>query len=638
MPRVQVAPEAQRLSFSSSSGGFEATRESSKEELPNPLPVLTLNRELALDGPVRRAIYRTVEVVSRVFPFACIYGGTLALLCCTYAAHDWAVLLSLSIYTLLYAKVWLWNGLVCGSLGLLHVWVAGRVNWHTLYRQKLASAGHGQASQVEEGAPLLAANAPPRAPRNGGKKEIEWDDVFHVVMIPNYMTPMNVLVASIQQLRNFSLAKSNMGICLAFEEREEGVADKALELRTRFGSQFRFVKATFHPPNLPHHVPGKSSNECWAFAELARDLTCRYGFDVSDPRVVITVIDDDISIHPQYFEAVNYHFLRMDESRRYLTIWQSPVCQFKGYTAQPSPVRVASVFASLHELSCLANCLDCHVPCSSYSLSLILASAVGGWDPVTASEDRHMLAKCRLMTEGRARCEPIYLPLLNSRPEESLWDTVRSRWTQATRHAFGAGEVVYVVTQTYVGMCESGSPLRAALFFWRMMPLIGKLIEVHFCVATMPIWPFIAFLVIGRQVEAFQQACEATQGLVGPACGQFAKDVDQRLFLHSWMVFVYRRALTLVYLSIMAHVLIGALYFTLVNPRAASRPLPVYYSNPFLHCVLMGLETVVFGPVACLLLGALPVWIACVRIMCILRFAHTGRADAGGSLSDGSNL
>ena len=56
-------------------------------------------------------------------------------------------------------------------------------------------------------------------------------------------------------------------------------------------------------------------------------------------------------------------------------------------------VRISSLFATLSELACLANPLDCHVRLqkamsvasevtySTYSLSLALATAVGGWDP-----------------------------------------------------------------------------------------------------------------------------------------------------------------------------------------------------------------------------------------------------------------
>eukprot|EP00438_Fugacium_kawagutii_P032799 Skav211936 [mRNA] locus=scaffold1086:467720:480650:+ [translate_table: standard] len=75
---------------------------------------------------------------------------------------------------------------------------------------------------------------------------------------------------------------------------------------------------------------------------------------------------------------------------------------------------------------------------------MALASAVGGWDPDHLAEDWHMFAKCAVKTEGRVRCVPIFLPVLNYTPEEDgYWDTLCSRWTQAKRHALGVSEVVY---------------------------------------------------------------------------------------------------------------------------------------------------------------------------------------------------
>ncbi|CAJ1399535.1 unnamed protein product [Effrenium voratum] len=130
---------------------------------------------------------------------------------------------------------------------------------------------------------------------------------------------------------------TNLAVCFAFEEREVEAQDKARELQEEYAGEFAFITAAYHPPNMPGHVPGKSSNECWAFQVLAKELRDQRGYEVDDPRVVITVIDDDSELHENYFEGLTYHYLKAKESDRYLTMWQPPIVHFKNFLSQPWP-------------------------------------------------------------------------------------------------------------------------------------------------------------------------------------------------------------------------------------------------------------------------------------------------------------
>merc|ERR1719161_1465185 len=103
-----------------------------------------------------------------------------------------------------------------------------------------------------------------------------WDDIIHIVMVPSYKTPHEVLVGTLESLAQFSYARTQMGVCLAMEEREEGSFQKAKSLQAEYKDRFRFVWSTFHPSGLPDHVPGKSSNECWAFSKVLEKLSTEH--------------------------------------------------------------------------------------------------------------------------------------------------------------------------------------------------------------------------------------------------------------------------------------------------------------------------------------------------------------------------
>eukprot|EP00931_Biecheleriopsis_adriatica_P061298 TRINITY_DN36854_c0_g1_i1.p1 TRINITY_DN36854_c0_g1~~TRINITY_DN36854_c0_g1_i1.p1 ORF type:complete len:683 (+),score=108.48 TRINITY_DN36854_c0_g1_i1:53-2101(+) len=620
------------------------------------LAPLTLRHEVVLSSVASRAGYHLVHMLIRVLPFLVLYGGTLALVVCVLLRYRWGVLMSM----MLYSFFMLLSGLelvIGGAWGMLLVWMHARNDWYDMYCKDILGDQRSPKHRRSDSSPLSFGNdsgsGGDTSPKFGercmpvsssewaqeGPREIVWHDVFHVVMMPTYKTPMDVLHMSVAPLLKFSLARTNLAICFAFEEREAESRAKFEQLKQDYADEFAFVTASFHPPNLPGHVPGKSSNECWAFMEISKELKSVYGFEPEDPRVVITVIDDDSEVHENYFEAVTYHYLSTILSERHLTIWQAPIVHFKNFMTQPGLVRLAAIFASLHELAALANPLDCHIPFSSYSLSLMLATAVGGWDPDFISEDWHMLAKTTMMTEGRCQCKPIFLPLMNYAPEEeTTWGTIKSRWTQATRHALGISEIVYVVMNTYVGMIECGSLWRALVFLYRMLPVICKFVIVHFTVATLAFWPLLSHILINVYMWHSWCYIEDLEDTCASCCVPMAAATDigvgqERVILNSWMVFFQERANLCFCVSLLIAGGWGAFYFHLVRDRADGDWTSSWVvANPFTLWLRTIMESVVFGWFSSAFFGSIPEWMAAARVVVTLQFTHVvagmvGRSD-----------
>lgn len=620
----------------------------------SPLKTLGLRKEVLLNGPLRRCGFAIVEMLIRILPAFVIYGGTMALCVCVFFKYRWGVFMSLMLYAM-YMCFHMAEFVVFALRGIVLVWVNTRNDWHAMYlkwvdkelaisgsptpRYGVSPSGGSHRSLKQRQEEAFSPGAKSLWDEEG---TIGWHDIIHVVMVPTYKTPMEVLDMSLRQCAEYSLARTNLAICMAFEEREPGCREKAQLIKDEWGETFKFVTAAFHPPNLPNHVPGKSSNECWAFSELRKELEEVHNFDPADPRVLITVIDDDSELHVNYFEALNYHFIKASDEARYLTIWQPPVCHFKNFIHQPLFVRTASIFASLHELACLANPVDCHVPFSSYSISFILASSVGGWDPDFISEDWHMMAKCTLKTEGRARCKPIFLPLVNYAPEEeTVLGTIHARWIQATRHALGVSEIVYVALHMYLGALEVPTLIRSVRFLWRMLPLFSKFIAVHFQVGTLAIWPMLSAVLINVYMWRSYCSVDEIEDLCSSCCVPMASatefGIDQeRVILNSWMVYFQQKAtLGFAICSILAGG-IGGIYVHMVKDRITQDPAKPLH-NPFVLWVQMQLEVIFVGYIVCFAFGSLPTCIAVVRIIMTLQFDHVV-AGMVGRVDDGTGL
>jgi len=506
--------------------------------------------------------------------------------------------------------------LIFSTLGLLKVLISSNENWKAKYHYEI-----DQKERQGQTRTLMT--------HEESHGDLGWNDVLHIVMIPSYETPMRVLEETLLACEKYDQALTHLGIVLAFEEHEEGITDKAAALQEEFEGRFKFIFTTFHPPDLPQHLPGKSSNECWAFGELCRELQEAHGIMPHDPRVVITVIDDDSELHESYLEALTYHFLMTGERSRYLSTWQPPICHFKNYMRVPALMRVSAACASLHELACLATPLDSHIPYSSYSLSLVLASAVGGWDPEFLAEDWHMYAKCSLMTGGRVRCRPIFLPLMNYMPEtDTYWGTLKTRWAQAKRHALGLSEIVYMISSMYLGIIESKTLQQRIIYLWRLMPLLGKMAHVHFVNALSAVWNVLAQLVIHTYMWrswCYVSSLAETNLTCGFAMASATENgiAEEQILLNSLMVFVQLRVTAVMAVVSILSCGLGAFYFHLVRDRVEGDVnAHCFRRNPLLHWLYLECEVTSLGLIQSICFGAIPVWIAVLKVVGSMSFKH----------------
>lgn len=114
----------------------------------------------------------------------------------------------------------------------------------------------------------------------GGASRMRWEDVIHIVVLPNYKEPMEDLHRTLDSIKASPLAKSQIVVVLAMEEAEPGVRQKAEQLINDFGSFYRCMWATFHPKVLGNGVhpereaAGKSANAQWAARRLWAVLNC----------------------------------------------------------------------------------------------------------------------------------------------------------------------------------------------------------------------------------------------------------------------------------------------------------------------------------------------------------------------------
>lgn len=308
---------------------------------------------------------------------------------------------------------------------------------------------------------------------------IAWEDVHHIVIVPSYSEPLDVLRQSLSHLKASDEALA-MTVVLAMEAREKDGFAKATQLRDEFAPYFERIIITQHPYGVEGELAGKSSNTNYAIRQVSSEVLRHHAAEY----IMVTVMDADTQWHPRYFSALTYAFITQPD--RYYSFWQAPI-RYHGNIQDLHPaLRLINVFASALELAYLSSWW-LSLPISSYSLSFKLLQSSDFWDANVIAEDWHMFLKAYFSQHGRVRVIPIYLPFIASVVGgDTFWESVKNRYHQTVRHALGSREIGY----TWANITQSPD-----IPFYQRMRLLGRV--THDILAASAGW---MLLVLGGQV------------------------------------------------------------------------------------------------------------------------------------------
>mmetsp|Transcript_23783 Transcript_23783/g.64042 ORF Transcript_23783/g.64042 Transcript_23783/m.64042 type:complete len:278 (+) Transcript_23783:1096-1929(+) len=258
--------------------------------------------------------------------------------------------------------------------------------------------------------------------------EIQFDDVVHVVVIPNFAEPVETLARTLDTLAAQAHSQQ-LVVVLAMEARDKKAHLTASTLTARYGSYFMHLLYSIHTVT-EGEVGGKSSNENWAMRCAKTRLVDELGYDPS--HIVVTTCDADTYFHPSHFSYLTYKFCS-DESR-YLRFWQGCTCFYPNVHDVPMLCGVRYTLLSVGFLGQLCNPFAYSLPFAVYSLSLNLALEASYWDPAVIPEDWHMYLRCFYATRGNVGVNPIYLPVgCECVVDDTPWTSLKACYQQSKR-------------------------------------------------------------------------------------------------------------------------------------------------------------------------------------------------------------
>ncbi len=273
---------------------------------------------------------------------------------------------------------------------------------------------------------------------------LAWNDVMHVVIIPNYIEPQQVLTHTLENLAQQYQATEQITIVLAMEAAETGCIEKAQCLQREFEHRFKHFYYTVHPRGLPGEMQCKSANEAWAARWIKRRSVDELAYNMD--HILVTTMDADTLWHPHHFAALNYLFAINLE--RHLRFWQAPIRYHSNIWEINPLMRLLNAYATALELASMAAPWGTPMPMSSYSLSLRLLDTSGYWDADVIADEWHMFVKAFFARNGEVAVERVFLPFLaQATTGENFMDAVRNRYSQTLRHAWGVKEVGFTIAK-----------------------------------------------------------------------------------------------------------------------------------------------------------------------------------------------
>ncbi len=269
-----------------------------------------------------------------------------------------------------------------------------------------------------------------------------WSDVYHLIILPMYNEPYEVVRESFESLLKANYPKDKFIVVLATEKRAGSEAELvAKRIEREFGNKFYKFLVTAHPQDTLGEIPGKGSNETWAGKEVRRLIIDQLQLDYK--KILVSVFDIDTQAFPEYFGRLTYVFLTTPNPLR--AIYQ-PVPLFTNniYDA-PALARVVSFSTTFWQMMQQSR-PERLTSFSSQAIPFQTIVDIGFWHKDIVSEDSRIFWQGYLCYHGDFRVEPMLYPVsMDANVAPTFWGTMKNIYKQHRRWGWGAENIPYML-------------------------------------------------------------------------------------------------------------------------------------------------------------------------------------------------
>ena len=270
-----------------------------------------------------------------------------------------------------------------------------------------------------------------------------WKDVYHLVILPMFQEGEEVVRPTLGALAHVRYPKERLLVVLALEERAGKSSQKlAHRMQNDFKESFGAFLITTHPQDIVGELSGKGSNEAWAARKAVELLidAARIPYE----HVLVSSLDIDTHLEPDYFLCVTYHYLTAEKPLR--SSYQ-PIPLFNNNIWDaPAFSRIAATSNTVWQLMQQQR-PEAMETFSSHSMPLKALVEIGFWNTKVVSEDSLIFYQCLLAYDGDWQIVPLYYPVsMDANLAKSTLRTAYNVYRQQRRWGYGAEKIAYTLT------------------------------------------------------------------------------------------------------------------------------------------------------------------------------------------------
>jgi len=267
-----------------------------------------------------------------------------------------------------------------------------------------------------------------------------WEDIYHLVVLPTYTEPIEVIRNTLLYLKETDYPKEKMIIALGFEERDRENAEKiASQLKKEFKDIFYKFIITCHPNNIEGEIAGHGSNGTWitkkAVANIIKPLNIPY------ESVIVSSFDIDCCVPPKYFSILTYYYLT--EEKPLQTSYQPIPLYLNNIWSTPPVSRIFSWSATFWQ-SMNQERPEKLITFSSHSVPLKALDNVDYKATNVVSDDSRIFWQCFFEYNGNYKTCPMFYPVsMDANVADSFKQTLKNVFKQQKRWGYGVGEIPF---------------------------------------------------------------------------------------------------------------------------------------------------------------------------------------------------
>jgi hypothetical protein len=308
---------------------------------------------------------------------------------------------------------------------------------------------------------------------------IDTGEIYHLIILATYQEDISILRESISAVANSNFDSRKVFFVLGGEERDrERFIQYSSALEKEYKDIFGMFLSTIHPMDIPGEVKGKGGNITFAGREALKKVD---ELRIDKSRVIVTTLDADNIVHPQYLAVLTYKYA-INKDRKNRSFQPVPIFNNNIWDV-PAPVRIVGMSNGFWQL------IESTRPerlrnFSSHAQSLDALVDTDFWSTTTIVEDGHQFWRTFFRYDGNHEVVPLFMPIYQDAVEEkTLLKTLKAQYVQLRRWAWGSSDFPYVTTNIFKNY---RIPLyKKVIAMYRMM-------EGYFFWATAPMFITIA--------------------------------------------------------------------------------------------------------------------------------------------------